>query len=195
MDVVDREGETVVVDDFIVQLDNVTPDRVAGALAREEGIAVDCVRETPQAELHRELEAISTLASSPRPSLELLSRLAPAIVMCDWAVIISSAGSGVAITHASANGPRVRWTRLPWMPLRSATTLSAEENWVPSSMHSERLSLAAAPIDEATAMLACRWEGPSFRRQEVERLARLGHLAGSLLETPDVELARGALAR
>ena len=115
-------------------------------------------------------------------------------MMCDWAVIISSAGSGVAITHASANGPRVRWTRLPWMPLRSATTLDAEENWVPSSMHSERLSLAAAPIDPATAVLACRWEGPSFRRQEVERLARLGRVAGSLLETSDVELARGALA-
>jgi hypothetical protein len=52
MDVVDREGQTVV-DDFIVQLDDATPDQVANALAHEDGIVVDCVRETPQAELHR----------------------------------------------------------------------------------------------------------------------------------------------
>jgi hypothetical protein len=102
-------------------------------------------------------------------------------------VIISSAGSGVAVTHASTNGPRVRWTSLPWMPLQHATTLDADESWVPSSLHSEKLSLSAAPVDERTSVLACRFEGPSFRRQEVERLARLGRLAGSLLppDAPD----------
>lgn len=194
MDVIDREGATAV-DDFIVQVENAMPNEVAQALATEDGIVVDCVRETPQTELHRELEAISTLATSPRPSLELLARLVPGIVMCDWAVIISSAGSGVAITHASANGPRVRWTRLPWMPLVGATTLDPDDSWVPSSMHSEHLALAAAPIDSATAVLACRWEGPSFRRQEVERLARLGRLAGSLLQTNDHESLRKAVAR
>jgi hypothetical protein len=194
MDVIDREGATAV-DDFIVQLETAMPDQVAEALGREDGIVVDCVRETPQAELHRELEAISTLATSPRPSLDLLARLVPAIVMCDWAVIISSAGSGVAITHASANGPRVRWTRLPWMPLLGATTLDPDESWVPSSMHYEHLALAAAPIDSATSVLACRWQGPSFRRQEVERLARLGRLAGSLLRTNDSPFSHEAVAR
>jgi hypothetical protein len=185
MDVVDREG-TSVVDDFVIQLDDVDPAEITRALTGESGIVVDCVRVTPQVELHRELELISTLATSPRPSLELLARLVPAIVVCDWAVIISSAGSGVAITHASTNGPRVRWTSLPWMPLERATTLDADESWVPSSLHSEKLSLSAAPVDEHTCVLACRFEGPSFRRQEVERLARLGRLAGSLLppDTP-----------
>ena len=73
------------------------------------------------------------------------------------------------------------------MPLRHATTLDTDESWVPSSLHSEKLSLSAAPVDERTCVLACRFEGPSFRRQEVERLARLGRLAGSLLppDAPD----------
>jgi hypothetical protein len=73
------------------------------------------------------------------------------------------------------------------MPLASATTLDADATWIPSSLHSEKLSLCAAPVDARTAVLACRFEGPSFRRQEVERLARLGRLAGSLLrpEVPD----------
>jgi hypothetical protein len=186
MDVVDREG-TSVVDDFVIQLDDIDPTGITRALTGEPGIVVDCVRVTPQVELHRELELISTLATSPRPSLELLARLVPAIVVCDWSVIISSAGSGVAVTHASTNGPRVRWTSLPWMPLARATTLDPDESWVPSSLHSEKLSLSAAPIDERTCVLACRFEGPSFRRQEVERLARLGLLAGSLLpsDAPD----------
>ena len=186
MDVVDREG-TSVVDDFVIQVDDLDAAEITQALSTEAGIVLDCVRETPQVELHRELELISTLATSPRPSLELLARLVPAIIVCDWAVIISSAGSGVAVTHASPNGPRVRWTSLPWMPLKRATTLDADDKWVPSSLHSERLSLAAAPVDERTCVLACRFEGPSFRRQEVERLARLGRLAGSMLppESPD----------
>jgi hypothetical protein len=183
MDVVDREG-TSVVDDFVIQLDDTDVSEIARALTGVPGISVDCVRVTPQVELHRELELISTLATSPRPSLELLARLVPAIVLCDWAIIISSAGSGVAVTHASTNGPRVRWTSLPWMPLATATTLDPDESWVPSSLHSEKLSLSAAPVDDRTAVLACRFEGPSFRRQEVERLARLGRLAGSLLQ-PD----------
>jgi acetolactate synthase small subunit len=186
MDVVDREGPSVV-DDFVIQLDDVDPAEITRALTKEPGMVVDCVRVTPQVELHRELELISTLATSPRPSLELLARLVPAIVVCDWAVIISSAGSGVAVTHASPNGPRVRWTSLPWMPLKRATALDTDESWVPSSLHSEKLSLSAAPVDERTCVLACRFEGPSFRRQEVERLARLGRLAGSLLppDAPD----------
>jgi len=186
MDVVDREG-TSVVDDFVIELDDIDPAEITRALTEDRGIVVDCVRVTPQVELHRELELISTLATSPRPSLELLARLVPAIVVCDWAVIISSAGSGVAVTHASTDGPRVRWTSLPWMPLLRATTLDTDESWVPSSLHSEKLSLSAAPVDERTCVLACRFEGPSFRRQEVERLARLGRLAGSLLppDAPD----------
>jgi hypothetical protein len=181
MDVVDREGSSVV-DDFVIQLDDLDTEQISQALSGEPGIVVDCVRVTPQVELHRELELISTIATSPRPSLELLARLVPAIVFCDWAVIISSVDSGVAVTHASTNGPRVRWTSLPWMPLAAATTLDADERWVPSSLHSEKLSLCAVPVDARTSVLASRFEGPSFRRQEVERLARLGQLAGSLLQ-------------
>jgi hypothetical protein len=182
MDVVDREGSAVI-DDFVIQLDDVDPTEIARALGDEPGISVDCVRVTPQVELHRELELISTLATSPRPSLDLLARLVPAIVLCDWAVIISSVGSGVAVTHASANGPRVRWTSLPWMPLSSPATLDANGTWVPSSLHAEHLSLCAAPIDLRTSVLACRFDGPSFRPPELARLARLGSLAGSLLQS------------
>lgn len=189
MDVVDREGSSVV-DDFVIQIDDLDAAQISQALTGEPGMVVDCVRVTPQVELHRELELISTLATSPRPSLELLARLVPAIVVCDWAVIISSAGSGVAVTHASPSGPRVRWTRLPWMPLAGATTLDAAESWVPSLLHSEQLSLCAAPVDSSTSVLACRFEGPSFRRQEVERLARLGHLAGSLLQSVEPHAPR-----
>jgi hypothetical protein len=182
MDVVDREGESVI-DDFVLQLDDLEIEELSRALDGEPGLVVDCVRVTPQAELHRELELISTLTSSLQPGLDLLARLVPAIVFSDWAVIITSADSRAAITHASANGPRVRWTSLPWMPLTGATTLDPTESWVPSSLHSDKLALCAAPVDGRTSLLACRFEGPSYRPQEVERLARLGRLTGSLLNS------------
>jgi hypothetical protein len=182
MDVVERDGNTVV-DDFVVQFEEVELHAVTSSLSASSEFTVDCIRITPQVEFHQELELISTLATSPRPSLELLARLVPAIVHCDWAVVISSAGSGVAITHASANGPRIRWTSLPWMPLHVATSLDVSGDWVPSSFYSDNLSLAAAPIDPDTCVLACRWDGPTFRRREIARLGQLAQLAGRLLTT------------
>lgn len=180
MDVVERDDHRVI-DDFVVQFDEVDLNSITARLIANPNFEVDCVRVTPQVELHQELELISTLATSPRPSLELLARLVPAIIHCDWSVVISSAGSGVAITHASANGPRVRWTSLPWLPLHVATSLDVDDDWVPSSMYSDDISLAAAPVDATTSVLACRWDGPSFRPREVARLGQLARLAGRLL--------------
>jgi len=186
MDLVDSD-ETTVVDDFVVQLDDAEPEALAQRLASLPGAVVECVRVTPQTELHRELELISTLAADPKPSLDLLARLVPGIIRCDWAVVVSSAGSAVAVTHASGHGPRIRWTSLPWLPLERAKTLDAAEDWVPPSWHSGTLSLAAAPVDAETSVLACRGAGPAFRPREVNRLAQLGRLAGRLLETVSPE--------
>jgi hypothetical protein len=54
---------------------------------------------------------------------------------------------------------------------------------VPSSWHVETLSLAAAPADSETSVLACRGTGPAFRPREVNRLAQLSQSAGRLLQT------------
>jgi len=182
LDVVERSANTVI-DDFVVQYEHDDLDQIESALSRSPEFVVDCIRTTPQVELHQELELISSLATSPRPSLDLLARLVPAIVHCDWAVVISAAGSGVAITHASVNGPRIRWTSLPWMPLQVATVLDAEGDWVPSSLLADHLALAAAPIDSSTSVLACRFEGPNFRPREIARLGQLARLAGRLLSS------------
>lgn len=182
MDVVDGDGTTIV-DDFIVQLDAPEPECLAQRLGSLPGVVVECVRVARQTDLHRELELISTFAANPKPSLDLLARLVPAIVRCDWAVVVSSAGSAVGTTHASGHGPRIRWSSLPWLPLTTARTLDAGEDWVPSAWQSEALSLAAAPVDSETNVLACRGAGPAFRPREVNRLSQLGQLAGRLLQT------------
>ena len=162
LDVVDGDG-TKVVDDFVVELDCVEPRILEERLAAEPDIEVECVRPTPETELCLELEQISTLSANPQPSLDLLARLVPAIVRCDWAVVISSADSTVRITHTSGHGPRVRWESLPWLPLAWATALDPDENWVPSTWQSEHLALAAAPVNRLTSVLASRRAGPPFR--------------------------------
>jgi hypothetical protein len=189
MDVVDRNDSTVT-DDFVVELSpssSANLEGVANRLGEVPGVTVECLRPTPQTELHRELELITKLAVDSQLSLDrldLLARLIPAIIRCDWAAVLTSAGPAVGITHSSVSGPRIRWTNLPWLPLRGATTLDPDAPWVPSAWHGGgMLALAAAPIDARTSVLACRTGGPDFRPREVVELGQLGALAGRLLPT------------
>ena len=182
MDVVEH-GDKTVVDDFIVQLTDETTDRIVEHLSSMPGIEVECVRTTPVTELHQELELISTLATVTQPSLDLFARLIPAIVRCDWAVVVSSVNAAPTITYASVRGPRMRWTSLPWLPLAKAELLDASEDWVPTSLQSKSLSLVAAPVNLETSVLACREDGPRFRSREIDRVAQLAHLAGRLLQS------------
>jgi hypothetical protein len=186
MDVVDRSDSTVT-DDFVVELSpqgSVGLGSVANRLSELPGVVHECLRPTPQGELHRELELITRLAVDSTLSLDrldLLARLIPSIIRCDWAAILTSAGAAVGITHSSVSGPRIRWTNLPWLPLRAATTLDPDEPWVPSAWHGGGLlALAAAPVDPRTTVLACRNGGPDFRPREVVELGQLGALAGRL---------------
>lgn len=193
VDVVERGGSRVI-DDFIVDVNGHDPidlELMANRLRNEPGIVIECLRPTPQAELHRELELLTRLAVDPRPSLDLLVRLVPAIVRCDWAVVVSSAGIGVGVTHASIAGPRIRWTSLPWLPLGEAATVDSDGQWVPSRWYGDQLAFAAAPIDSQTTILACRGNGPSFLRQEITHLGQLATLAGQLL-TINVKAARAS---
>jgi hypothetical protein len=187
MDVVDRDDSTVT-DDFVIELsprNSGNPQALARRLSEVPGVVVECIRRTPDAELHRELEAITTLAVGAKPSLDrldLLARLIPSILRCDWAAVLSCAGSAVGITHSSSSGPRIRWTSLPWLPLRAATTLDFDERWVPSAwQRGGPLALAAAPINLQTNVLACRSSGPQFRPREVVQLGQLAGLAGRFL--------------
>jgi hypothetical protein len=185
LDVVERD-DAIVVDDFIVELAEISCDELAEHLSTLPGVVVDCVRVAPAFDLHQEIELISSLASHPRPSLDLFARLVPAIVRCDWAVVISSVGPAHVITHASANGPRIRWASLPWVPIEKAVVFDAGEDWIPSAWHSDTLALVAVPITDNTCVLTCRKTGPQFRPSEVKRLSQLGLLAGRLLATaPD----------
>ena len=183
LDVVEQDGKTVV-DDFVVELASTSRDELAQHLRSLSGVAVDCVRTAPDFDLHQEIELISSLASNPRPSLDLFARLVPAIVRCDWAVVISSVGPAHVITHTSANGPRIRWVSLPWIPIEKPVVFDKGEDWIPSAWHSDALGLLAAPIAGNTCVLTCRKMGPQFRPSEIERLTQLGQLAGRLLPTP-----------
>lgn len=186
LDVVERE-RTTVVDDFIVELAETSLEGLADHLRALPDVVVDCVRVAPSFDLHQEIDLISSLASSPRPSLDLFARLVPAIVRCDWAVVISSVGPAHVIAHASAHGPRIRWANLSWIPIEKPVVFDASEEWIPSAWHTASLALVAAPIVEKTCVLACRKLGPSFRPSEIDRLTQLGELAGRLLPMPPVE--------
>jgi hypothetical protein len=187
MDVIDRDNGSVT-DDFVIEWvpgasDDLTV--LAQQLNEVSGAVVECVRVTPEAELHRELELMTTFAVDTLPSLDrldLLARLIPAMLRCDWAAVLSGTGSTVGITHSSGGGPRIRWGSLPWLPLHAATTLDFDERWVPAAwQRGEMLALAAAPINPRTHVLVCRSSGPLFRPREVVQLGQLAALAGRLL--------------
>lgn len=181
IDVVDND-DTSVVDDFVVQLPDADTRPLRDRLALLPGVTVDHLAVTTGTELHREIELISSLATNDQ-SLSLLSRLVPAMLRCDWAIVISGAGSGISVTHASSQGPRVRWSQLPWFPLEGPMVFSGSQSWVPRSLGcTDTGSLAASPIDAQTSVLVCRNEGPRFRPKELTRLAQICQLAGRLLD-------------
>jgi hypothetical protein len=91
-------------------------------------------------------------------------------------VITTSAEQGLYRIAASAAAPETQTVHLPWWPLRRATILDGDEQWVPLPWQELGTELAATPLgDPERVLLVGRPGGPMFRAAEV---ARLEHLAG-----------------
>jgi len=177
VDVVER-GSGIAVDDLVVELPSGRlPDILITAAESVEGVEVDAVR--PYAgvlDTHRELELIEEVAADPRHGLEIFTEGVPKIIRAGWAVVLTGTADEPHGLAASTAAPETRAVRLPWWPLRRATNLDGEENWVPEPWRELGTELAATPLwGDRRALLVGRPGGPMFRAAEV---ARLEHLAG-----------------
>ena len=186
VEVVEHEPPWVV-DDMVVLL---TPERRTEliAAAADAGLLVETARPyAGPADLGPDLDLVDTLVSTAAPTLALVCGVAAASFKASWSVVLESGPSGVSTGQGTPGAPRLRWSRLDWLPLPAPVALDAEADWVPSSWSAGGTALAVAPLGGSDrVLLVGRAGGPVFRSTEVHRLGQLGLLAGSLTERPTV---------
>ncbi|MBO0839706.1 MAG: amino acid-binding protein [Sciscionella sp.] len=177
VDVVERIGG-LAVDDLVVELPSGRlPDVLITAAESIGGVEVDAVR--PYAgvlDTHRELELVEQIAAQPKNGIAIFTEGVPKIVRAGWALVVSHDGVGIDRLASSTAAPESPTDNLPWLPLRRATVLDGEDDWVPPTWRELGTELAATPLGKPErALLVGRPGGPAFRAAE---LARLAHLAG-----------------
>jgi hypothetical protein len=180
VDVVER-GSGIAIDDLVVELPSGgQPDVLITAAESIEGVEVDAVR--PWAgvlDTHRELELVEEVAADPECGLQIFTDGVPKIIRAGWAIVLTTVTGAGTEPHriaASPAAPETRTVALPWWPLRRATILDGEEEWVPPTWRELGTELAATPLGSPERILLVgRPGGPMFRAAEV---ARMEHLAG-----------------
>src|SRR5450432_60639 len=178
VDVVER-GPTAAVDDVLVE--TADAESAATILAKLESlprIVIEAWQPFTEGDQLRDgLDIVDGLGSTASRAPAAITRVAPAVLRARWVVVIDEVNGGVAITHASAGAPWVRWAALPWLPLDSAAVIDADPSWLPHEWGSDP-QLAGAPVGAShMALLAVRPSGPQFRRGEIARLANLAAIA------------------
>jgi ACT domain len=174
IDVVERRPEGTAVDDFIVDL---PPHRDADALVTAsqsvDGVKVEWVsRYAAGGDVMRDLEAVEAMTSRPSESLRLLTELAPAVFMADWALLLDLSGSPTVLesTQAAPDLPPLLHGEI-WPSLEVPTRLDVPIAWQESGWSDV---VAAAPIAHSSLQLLIgRSGGPPVLDSE---LLRLGHL-------------------
>lgn len=177
VDVVERKNG-LAIDDLVVELPSGRlPDALITATEGVSGVEVDAVR--PYAgvlDTHRELELVEEIAANPKKGLDILVEGLPKIIRSGWALVVKQTDTRITRLASSSAAPESEITNLPWMPLRRATILDSEAEWVPENWQELGTELAATPLGKADkALLVGRPGGPMFRAAEV---ARLAHFAG-----------------
>jgi hypothetical protein len=178
VDVVER-GLSAAVDDVLVETpDAASADAILAKLNTLPAIAIEAWQPFTEGDQLRDgLDIVDGLGSTASRALAAITRIAPAVLRARWVVIIDQVNSGVAITQASAGAPWVRWSALPWFPVRSAGIVEADPAWLPHDWGGDP-HLAVAPVgDSRMALLAVRPTGPRFRSAEIAKLAHLAAIA------------------
>jgi len=179
---------SVVVDDLVVDIvDERLPDLLAAADAVPGVSVVGARRYDGTVELGHELDMLDTVYGSGGIAQVLVARVARTAFKADWAVLVEGTADGSAVAgHGSAGAPRMRWSRLPWLPLTSPSALSLDGDWVPDSWQHAQTALAAAPVGRTRrALLVGRDGGPAFHPAEVGRLGRLAALAAAVADAEE----------
>jgi hypothetical protein len=173
VEIVERRGDRVVVDDIVVTLtSDILPDMVVSACQRLEGVRVLWVTRYPiGGGLGLDLETVEHMTNDPADSLGILVGDACDVFRCDWAVGVDLSVDPpkvVVSTSAAPDIPSDALGRL--LPIAKPVRLDIRD--VPGL---ELDVVGAVPVGSTSRVIAFgRRGGPEILDSE---LARLGHLA------------------
>ncbi|OYO19448.1 amino acid-binding protein [Enemella dayhoffiae] len=171
VEIVGREGATVV-DDFMVLLpDNVMPDNAVSACTQVDGVQVLwCSRYPAGAGLQSDVEALEKMLADPDNAAAILAESAPVAFHCHWAVLLHR-GHGTVL-HATPMAPDLTPDSIGrFAPTDTAHSGELPAGWMPEWVET---AYAITPLRGERAVVLGRHGGPSFLTAE---LARLRHLA------------------
>ncbi|QBJ95177.1 amino acid-binding protein [Rhodococcus sp. ABRD24] len=177
LDVVER-GSGFAVDDLVVDVEaGSLPDTLITAAEKLPDVHVDSIRPySGMLDTHRELELIDHVATAHSNRLQVLVDGASRVLRVGWSTVMEIGPHGAFRVVGSPGAPETHAGDAPWMPLKKATMLDGDADWVPQVWREMDTTLAAAPIgNTGRVLLLGRPGGPEFRPSEV---ARLGYLAG-----------------
>lgn len=199
LDVVER-GPDGAVDDLLIQLPvRGLPDTAISVAESVPGVVVESVRPYQMGGrgAQTDLELVDELAAAPAEAVRLLADLVPAVFRAGWALVLEQVGpADVRVRAASVGAPDLGGDDValrervsvapPWLPLPAAVALAPDPAWAPPRWDDLGMELAAAPLGGPyTALLVGRPGGPRFRASELDRLAHLAGLAGTIARGGD----------
>lgn len=178
LDVVERSAGYAI-DDLVVELpQGAMPDTLITAAEALPGIRVDSVRpHTGLLEAHRELELLDRVAAARDTAsrLQVLVDEVPKVLRVSWCTVLRNSGGVLSRLAGSPGAPETRAVSAPWLPIKQATPLDGDAEWVPPAWRDMDTTIAAAPLGDPHTAIVLGRPGPEFRPSEV---ARLGYLAG-----------------
>lgn len=174
VEVVGRDDEGRVVDDFIVRLPpGAMPDNAVSACTQVEHVSVLwCSRYPGGAGLELDIELLERMLAEPDHAAEILCGGAPSVFHCHWAVLVDT--TRAEVVHATPLSPDLAPEVLADIgPFQVTRVLDLDKGWVPNWVET---TLIATPVRGGRALLLGRHGGPEFLTSEVARLRYLATL-------------------
>lgn len=176
VEIVEKGGDGVVVDDFIVDLPpGQLPETIITACHRLDGVRVEWISRYPEGGgLQSDLEALERMTADPAHAAETLVSLSPVVFRSHWSVLLEVARDQVTTLAATTLAPEFDTRNAaPLAPFDTTHRLELQSGWLPGWADS---TVVVVPLTRDRVIAIGRLGGPAFLDSEIARLHHLAEL-------------------
>ena len=176
VEIVEKGGNGVVVDDFIVDLPpGQLPETIITACHRLDGVRVEWISRYPEGGgLQSDLEALERMTADPAHAAETLVSLSPVVFRSHWSVLLEVARDQVTTLAATTLAPEFDTRNAaPLAPFDTTHRLELQSGWLPGWADS---TVVVVPLTRDRVIAIGRLGGPAFLDSEIARLHHLAEL-------------------
>ena len=174
VEMVEKSGDDVVVDDFIVDLPpNQLPETIVTACQSLPGVRVEWISRYPEGGgLQSDLEALERMTADPEHAAETLASLGPVVFRSHFSMLIEIVDGEARATFATTLAPDLTADTIQNLsPFHHTHRIVLQAGWLPGWGET---TIVVCALTQDRAIAIGRLGGPAFLDSEV---ARLHHLA------------------